>query len=333
MHPHKEIKQVLPREGAGSRRTMTGLLLVVLFMIVMAVGLFSVVQLQYSLLNGIVDETEVISCFEKSQHAEKPTRKTAFLPPKKDLARYVVESAYNQTYRVFESCPMNETFRACVQNLHENPQAMGKSFPWWFETILRDGSQRFVHAGWHNLEIINPAVKFCSIEKVACSEWKRVASDLNEGYLRKKEGPPAHAPRAVFLRDPLERFLSGFIDKCVTELRRDGERHCEPNIVFRSDLVNRSVESPDDLVKELNTDKKMFFEAYVDTMPLKWNVHFFPEGMYCDGLYRHIDNYDFIGRMGGELLLGSTSHGPKIWTCPDGCSRRKLSIGLVVLKE
>ena len=33
-------------------------------------------------------------------------------------------------------------------------------------------------------------------------------------------------------------------------------------------------------------------------MPLRWNVHFFPQSMYCNGLYRHLHTYDFVGHMG-----------------------------------
>jgi len=39
------------------------------------------------------------------------------------------------------------------------------------------------------------------------------------------------------------------------------------------------------------------FAAYVDTMPLKWNLHFFPESFYCNGIYRVLKDYDFIGYM------------------------------------
>ena len=36
-------------------------------------------------------------------------------------------------------------------------------------------------------------------------------------------------------------------------------------------------------------------------MPLKWNVHFFPQSLYCDGLYRHIQDYAFVGNMDLEF--------------------------------
>ena len=39
-------------------------------------------------------------------------------------------------------------------------------------------------------------------------------------------------------------------------------------------------------------------QAYVDWMPLKWNVHFIPLGFHCDGLYRTFQKYDFVGSLG-----------------------------------
>jgi hypothetical protein len=35
---------------------------------------------------------------------------------------------------------------------------------------------------------------------------------------------------ATVVRDPLERLLSGYLDKCVTRKKREFERHCEPRV-------------------------------------------------------------------------------------------------------
>eukprot|EP00536_Pseudo-nitzschia_multiseries_P002998 jgi/Psemu1/284117/fgenesh1_pg.43_\ len=48
-------------------------------------------------------------------------------------------------------------------------------------------------------------------------------------------------------------------------------------------------------------DKRRTFEAYVDTFPLTWNMHFLPQSFYCGGLYRTIGDYDFVGSMGETL--------------------------------
>ena len=54
-------------------------------------------------------------------------------------------------------------------------------------------------------------------------------------------------------------------------------------------------------MKGIIENKRRFFETYVDTMPLKWNMHFFPQSLYCGGLYRQIHNYDFVGYMGKDF--------------------------------
>jgi hypothetical protein len=44
--------------------------------------------------------------------------------------------------------------------------------------------------------------------------------------------------------------------------------------------------------KIVNTlSKKMLFQAYVEAFPLDWNLHFFPQSVYCNGLGRRINDY------------------------------------------
>jgi hypothetical protein len=176
--------------------------------------------------------------------------------------------------------------------------------------MLRDAVPKNDWSGlfgrWHFVNIMNPPMQFCSIEKVACTEWRDVGCTLNKKmgskncYPHMRDQPGKDAPRAVFLRDPLERFLSGFMDKCVDPGKRR-QKHCEPVAVYYSNLVQRTGESPDNLVEELLIDPRVMFEAYVDTLPLKWNLHFFPESLNCDGLFREIQNYDFVGHMGDDF--------------------------------
>jgi len=58
-----------------------------------------------------------------------------------------------------------------------------------------------------------------------------------------------------------------------------------------------SVFNDTELTSQIRNDKKQLFAAYVDGFPLIWNDHFFPQLVYCDGLFQHIDNYEFVGRM------------------------------------
>ena len=91
-------------------------------------------------------------------------------------------------------------------------------------------------------------------------------------------GPCAPTHRFVVLRDPLERFVSAYIDKCIKR-RREG--HCEPKVV----MGDTSLED------ELTPAQR--FEAFVDTFPLKWNLHFLPQHMICN-LKDNLADYDVL---------------------------------------
>ena len=88
---------------------------------------------------------------------------------------------------------------------------------------------------------------------------------------------PEDAPRAVFLRDPLERLLSGYLDKCYKMNVRRNEKHCEPNVVFNmpkglAEGLNRDGKQKKEypsLLDGLEGKDKLMFAAYVDVLPLK----------------------------------------------------------------
>ena len=259
------------------------------------------------------------------------TLAAAIKKKKRNLARGVVNKAYESTYIIFdEACPKGEPFLQCVARLHASPlpppagyqnttnstldekssdPSSDYMYPWWFETMLRDAHSKKsgLFGQWHFVRIENPPMTFCSLEKVACTEWRAVGCNLNKKMGPKNCQPPTEnkpsqdAPKAVFLRDPLERFLSAFMDKCVNAHNRNKEQHCEPKSIYRSDLMDRTNETLENLVEELLIDPRVMFEAYVDTLPLKWNLHFFPESLNCNGLFREIQNYDFVGHMGEDF--------------------------------
>ena len=127
-------------------------------------------------------------------------------------------------------------------------------------------------------------------------------------------------PNTVFVRDPLERLLSGYLDKCAKPNVRVSQGHCEPNEVFGIDFLQRKWQKeqqqkqqngeeklkqqdekyPLDLTTVLQDRDKEMFAAYVDLLPLKWNVHFVPQAIFCD-LYRNINNYD-VYMMGKDFM-------------------------------
>ncbi len=210
---------------------------------------------------------------------------------------------------------------------------------WWYQSMIRDGGRlenvkaQGVQGPWHIGQAKDPNVSMCMIEKIAIKQWTKLFSRLNNnggGKTRKISfGPPIllpdvldeddgddkdnndlYYPSFVFLRDPLDRFLSAYLDKCYAERRRMGEKHCEPNEIYNlpSSSINDSpylagFSFDDDKTMKVqqhhqeHVNKRTMFATYVDTMPLKWNLHFFPQSFYCNGLYRFIDKYDFVGIM------------------------------------
>ena len=227
-------------------------------------------------------------------------------------------------------------------------------YPWWFATLLRDMPTNGVFGPWHELTTANLAdttmntddgttststpLKFCSIGKNGCTEWRGIFKALNAheycnhgndmewknngGSNRFCKESQIHTnvkldddtidsvPRTVFLRDPLERLLSGYLDKCVKPNIRKSQGHCEPNAVFGMDHLRSKMKSPatdnkgrsiPDMTLVVNELERELFATYVDLLPLKWNVHFVPQAFACD-LYRTIDTYDFVGMMGKTFM-------------------------------
>eukprot|EP00978_Attheya_sp_CCMP212_P047475 scaffold421390_cov62-Attheya_sp.AAC.1 len=144
---------------------------------------------------------------------------------------------------------------------------------------------RHVSSGGHWAFAFNEKEKlmFCWIEKVGCSRFKSLIMNLHskmgttfrlkeitdrkrgESYKMLLQDPTVH--KAVFYREPMERFLSGYLNKCIGESTR---HYCL--MVFG--------------------DKNASFEDAVTQMPLKdpakLDYHFMPQYRHCGGLTREI---------------------------------------------
>mmetsp|Transcript_7931 Transcript_7931/g.13803 ORF Transcript_7931/g.13803 Transcript_7931/m.13803 type:complete len:393 (+) Transcript_7931:82-1260(+) len=209
-----------------------------------------------------------------------------------------------------------------------NPSTTPPSIPWWWQTFLRDLKSNGAFGHWHELSTAKPPIEFCSIEKVGSSAWHDVFCNLNpkstsvecaydevigkeichneihcQHQSQEQVSTTTGAHRAVFLRDPLERLLSAYIDKCHNNME---EKHCEPNVVFSPHYQRVGVVTDDIIVQPLLEDvednDKQMFAAYLDVMPLKWNLHVLPQALACD-LYRNIDQYDFVGHMDEDFYF------------------------------
>jgi Sulfotransferase family len=189
-----------------------------------------------------------------------------------------------------------------------------QNWPWWMKTMIRD--MEYPRGGlfglWHQLQFHHPrSLQLCVYEKGGTKKFRNAhcrninndevptqPRQMSNCYLKQRQFDPNDVTdRVVFLRDPLDRFLSGFLDKCVR--RGDAVDHCEPTTVF----YNTST-SP---VHHLLWDKKFFFDMYVDTLGLKFNMHFFPQALQCGGLYHSLDSYSFVGSMGTDFYRDLTT--------------------------
>lgn len=122
---------------------------------------------------------------------------------------------------------------------------------------------------------------FCWIEKVGCSRFKEVFSKLHRHMNHSmRSGPGGHhystaavqrpsVHKALFYREPMERFLSGYLDKCQGRPRIYCQR------VFGGE--NRTFSEAVFLLKDMD--------------PIRLDVHFNPQIYHCGGLSREmLDN-------------------------------------------
>jgi|EP00970_Alexandrium_tamarense_P008445 hypothetical protein len=259
-----------------------------------------------------------------------PPRNTRDRLYDEDEADSIIRNAYNNSYAYILPCDDNTSGKDCMQKTYDyfNPKSVLDSkstpaVPWWFQTLLRDILQNGAYGFWHHFTTSDPPLNLCTIEKVGTTEWRKLFCNLNKdecllpepnGCLggipgrkckwRTDKEMPVDAPWAVFLRDPLERVLSAFLDKCDKPIMRKREKHCEPNEVFNPDpnRVDDRGKKILPLTADLEDRGKQMFAAYLDVMPLKWNVHFVPMAITCD-LHRRIHEFDFVGNMGKEFMV------------------------------
>ena len=138
---------------------------------------------------------------------------------------------------------------------------------------------------------------FCWIQKVGCTSFKRLLSSQQVSVRDAYEGPPVGKTniaamqtaimrnsswhKAVFYREPLERFLSGYQDKCIKE---PGRYYCK--LVF-----GKRDATFDEAVRQLLTQD-----------PNKLDGHFHAQLDFCGGLHSTLPYYDTA-----ELLTPATS--------------------------
>jgi len=226
---------------------------------------------------------------------------TSVMPTPISLAQSIVQRSYDESFAsIADRCPKDVDFRTCITEIHSETNT---TRPWWLQKMLQDATTRGrgLFGPWHDRH--TPSLRMCAIEKIGTKHWKKLFTALNAANMpanlthEQQVIPPPDAPKFVFLRDPLERFLSAYLDKCVSW--HTVERHCEPLEVFHNTTLLNGL------------TQQQQFAGYVDAMPLTWNLHFFPQSFYCDGLFRHLQDYDFVGTMGPHLYRDLDALGKK----------------------
>ena len=91
--------------------------------------------------------------------------------------------------------------------------------------------------------------------------------------------------KAVFYRDPKERFLSAYNSKCVTGHDGDGKDHCQQSF----GLFNVGFE---EVLHKMETED--------GRKTAQKNVHFREAGDFCGGLTNTIQYYDFVEELNKE---------------------------------
>jgi hypothetical protein len=216
--------------------------------------------------------------------------------------RTVVDSAYNKVYRPLRSlCNDKMSTQECLQRMHA--RASKGQFPWWVQTMLRDAldQETGLYGDWHHL-VAQGSVMMCTIEKIGTREWRYYMCLLNGGGKQCHSGcggciqsVDAQTIRAnpdwfkfVFVRDPIERFISAYLDKCARTRLARSEKHCEPLEVFLNGTDSKALRG---------IPKSSHMSAFASVFPLQWNIHFFPQSLYCDDLGRNIRSYSFRGNL------------------------------------
>ena len=84
-----------------------------------------------------------------------------------------------------------------------------------------------------------------------------------------------------------------YLDKCSRPFVARSERHCQ--------LLSLYLNGTDGEALASLPSAHMQFGAYVDTFPLSWNLHFFPQSLYCDDLGRSARLYSFRGTLNDTI--------------------------------
>jgi len=165
---------------------------------------------------------------------------------------------------------------------------------------------------WSNRLLVVPKLKFafCYIEKNACTQFNILMNRLN-GFnysgnalflqssfskfkLDREEINKANGWRkAVFLREPSERFLSAWMSKCVA-WEEKGHNCLGGRRVFDTD-ADSGVSSFEEMV---DRDLPAYVHFRDDLWGGVYNAHYDSQANFCNGL--DLDEFDYVGNLVGN---------------------------------
>ena len=204
-------------------------------------------------------------------------------PSQRNLGRGIVEKAYEESYAyLVDHCGnLSQTdLQGCLSSLYrletEVNSTVRDKWPWWFQTLIRDAQDRRtgLFGAWHYLQFTDPTMQLCVYEKGGTKMWRKAHCQ----YLTRKgvnmtgttsatcfgrQGElqtTTDVERSVFLRDPLERYLSAFLDKCAFKAHRLRQPHCRPSVIFHN--TNNTD------VNEFFDRPQQLFQLHVDVSPV-----------------------------------------------------------------
>eukprot|EP00927_Polykrikos_kofoidii_P042467 TRINITY_DN3643_c0_g1_i2.p1 TRINITY_DN3643_c0_g1~~TRINITY_DN3643_c0_g1_i2.p1 ORF type:complete len:340 (-),score=43.82 TRINITY_DN3643_c0_g1_i2:240-1202(-) len=156
-------------------------------------------------------------------------------------------------------------------------------------SVITDGAIKYGGSERHFVVIPELKLALCRIPKIAYTQFNRLFEDVSGGdnYTWESARPFNGSidelfddntwTKAVFLRDPLARLVSGFKDKC------------EPPNIGRSATSCMNF-------GDATLDSWPSFDQFVNEMRHCHNAHFDPQTSRCF-LSSHSNKYDFVGHL------------------------------------
>mmetsp|Transcript_43695 Transcript_43695/g.76631 ORF Transcript_43695/g.76631 Transcript_43695/m.76631 type:complete len:369 (+) Transcript_43695:95-1201(+) len=171
--------------------------------------------------------------------------------------------------------------------------------------------RNFDHGSRYEGLYVNPEANFafCTIEKNACSSWAAIISKLEshnvsnndvvwgitqDTFTVAKANEVFQNPsstRAVFVRDPLERFLSAFLDKCFS-------------IGCKNIYCGMRSQEQTKAGQQITFSQAVSWLLKKDLSEL--DGHYKPQAKHCE-LERRVKEYNVIGHMESSNLASTAS--------------------------